>query len=208
MSAWFDQPQSRFLVAAIVTLTFAAIVIKWAGNLLRGQLGAGGSRRGDGFRADVTATVPPTLVREALEKGLITAGQLAAMSEIERQFWFASLGNKLGGGARPPEALMPSPPKAQRTSVRTNAPAATSAPTPPLPIPSTLMPTDDAESTRLAAALAREGPTVHCPGCGTRLELPAFPPLVSTCWQCGTRSALRNEEGGRYILNVTPPKPV
>jgi hypothetical protein len=181
MSAWFDQPQSRFLVAAIVTLTFAAIVIKWAGSLLRGQLGAGVLRRAGDFRAGTTASVPPALVREALEKGLVTPARLAGMSETERQFLFASLGNKLGGGG----------------------PAV---PVPALPLPSPLMPTDDVESARLAAAFAREGPKVHCPGCGTRLELPAFPPLVSTCRQCGTRSALRNDEGDRYVLNVTPPK--
>ena len=181
MSTWFDQPQSRFLVAAIVTLSLAAVVIKWAGTLLRGQLGAGGSRGAGDFRTDMTANVPPALMREALEKGLVTAGQLARMSAIERQFLFASLSGKLGRGEAAPEA-------------------------PPLPLPSALMPTDDAESARLAAALAREGPKVHCPGCGTRLELPAFPPLVSTCRQCGTRSAVRNEEGDRYILNVTRPK--
>ena len=75
MSTWFDQPQSRFLVAAIVTLSLAAVVIKWAGTLLRGQLGAGGSRGAGDFRTDMTANVPPALMREALEKGLVTAGQ-------------------------------------------------------------------------------------------------------------------------------------
>ena len=183
MSAWFQHPQSRFVVAAIVTLTFAAIAIKWAGTMLRGQLGAGGSRSDGEFRTDMTANVPPALVREALEKGLVTAGQLAGMSEIERHFLFASLSSKLGGA----DSVVPAP---------------------PLPLPTALMPTDDAESARLTAALTLEGPKVHCPGCGARLELPAFPPLVSTCRQCGTRSALRNDEGGRYVLNVTPSKPV
>jgi hypothetical protein len=201
MSAWFDQPQSRFLVAAIVTLAVAAIVIKWAGTLLRGQLGTGGSRSAGNFRADMTANVPPALVREALEKGLATPGQLAGMSGIERQFLFASLSNKLSGvesAVRMPAMPLPAIP-------RPAVPLPAVLP-PPLPLPSPLMPTDDVESARLAAALAREGRKVHCPGCGSRLELPAFPPLICTCRQCGTRSALRNDEGDRYVLNVTPPK--
>ena len=110
MTPWFDQPQSRFLVAAIVTLTAAAIVIKWAGNLLRGQLGGGKARRAGEFRADMTANVPAALVREALEKGLVTASQLAGMSEIERQFLFASLSSKLGGGAATAASAAPRPP--------------------------------------------------------------------------------------------------
>jgi hypothetical protein len=103
MSAWLDQPQSKFLVAAVVTLTAAAVAIKWAGSLLRGQLGTRRSRStanigaGD-CRAEMTASVPPALVREALAKGLVTPGQLAGMSAIERQFVFASLRGKLGDG--------------------------------------------------------------------------------------------------------------
>lgn len=111
MIVWSEPPQSRFLIAAIVTLAFAAIVIKWAGTLLRGQLGAGKSRTAGDFRADMTANVPPALVREALEKGLVTAGQLAGMSEIERQFLFASLSSKLGGGEpAPPNSASASDP--------------------------------------------------------------------------------------------------
>ncbi len=161
MSTWFDQPQSRFLVAAIITLSLSAVVIKWAGRMLREQLGNGGNRSPDEFRADMTVNVPPALVREALEKGLVTTGQLAAMSPVERQFLFASLGAKLGGG----------------------------------------------ESARGTAA-AREGPKVHCPGCGVPLEFPALPPLADTCRRCGTRSAIGEDEGGRYVLNVTRPKPL
>ena len=45
---------------------------------------------------------------------------------------------------------------------------------------------------------------VHCPLCGDPLELPAFAPFVGHCKRCGAKTVVRQEEGGRYILNVAP----
>lgn len=50
-----------------------------------------------------------------------------------------------------------------------------------------------------------EGLTLHCPCCGTRLLLPAFPPFVAFCDQCGAKTAVRTEDQGRMIINTAPP---
>jgi hypothetical protein len=43
-----------------------------------------------------------------------------------------------------------------------------------------------------------------CPMCGTELQLPTFPPLLARCASCGMQSAIRAEEGGRYVVIVSP----
>jgi hypothetical protein len=94
-------PQTRFLVLAIVMLALAAGAIKWAGRALRAQLGAGVRRAGKPFSASMVADVPQALVKRALERGLVTPAQIAGMSAEERQFVFASLKDQLAdaGGA-------------------------------------------------------------------------------------------------------------
>jgi hypothetical protein len=57
----------------------------------------------------------------------------------------------------------------------------------------------------MRAILDAERPRFWCPMCGTELQLPTFPPLVSRCSTCGKKSAIRAEEGGRYVVNVSPP---
>jgi hypothetical protein len=51
---------------------------------------------------------------------------------------------------------------------------------------------------------ANETLRVRCPLCGDPLELPAFAPLVGHCARCGAKTVVRQEEGGRYVLIVTP----
>lgn len=88
-------PQTRFLVLAVVMLALAAGAIKWAGHALRAQLGAGARRPDKPFAAGLVADVPPALVRRALERGLVTPAQIAGMSAEERRFIFASLKDQL-----------------------------------------------------------------------------------------------------------------
>jgi predicted RNA-binding Zn-ribbon protein involved in translation (DUF1610 family) len=57
----------------------------------------------------------------------------------------------------------------------------------------------------MRALLDAEKPRFWCPMCGTELQLPTFPPLVSRCSNCGKKSAIRAEEGGRYVVIVSPP---
>jgi hypothetical protein len=57
----------------------------------------------------------------------------------------------------------------------------------------------------MRAILDAEKLRVWCPMCGTELQLPTFPPLVSRCSTCGKKSVIRAEEGGRYVVIVSPP---
>jgi hypothetical protein len=50
-----------------------------------------------------------------------------------------------------------------------------------------------------------EAMVVHCPCCGALLTMPAFPPHVSFCDQCGAKTAVRIEEQGRMVINTAPP---
>ncbi|MDA1080894.1 MAG: hypothetical protein O2973_04320 [Gemmatimonadetes bacterium] len=53
---------------------------------------------------------------------------------------------------------------------------------------------------------AEPGPLVmFCPCCGTQLTLPAFPPFVAFCDQCGAKTAVRTEQQGRLVINTAPP---
>jgi hypothetical protein len=55
------------------------------------------------------------------------------------------------------------------------------------------------------AAAEGESPRVYCPCCGTMLAMPAFPPHVAFCDQCGAKTAVRTEDQGRMIINTAPP---
>jgi hypothetical protein len=37
------------------------------------------------------------------------------------------------------------------------------------------------------------------------LTMPAFPPHVAFCDQCGAKTAVRTEDQGRMIINTAPP---
>jgi DNA-directed RNA polymerase subunit RPC12/RpoP len=57
----------------------------------------------------------------------------------------------------------------------------------------------------MLAILNAEKLRVWCSMCGTELQLPTFPPLLARCTNCGMKSAVRGEEGGRYVVLVSPP---
>ena len=81
------------LVILLVGVSFWAIAK--AGSRLKGELGSrDGTNKGTGF-------LPPTLVKAALERGLVTPAQLAKMTPIERQFLLASLKDSLDEGHGP-----------------------------------------------------------------------------------------------------------
>ncbi len=159
MTSFFDGPQARFLGVAVFMLGLAYGIIKWVGRTLREQLGPGMIRDAEPFTKAMVDNVPQALVRQAIERGLVTPAQLAGMSPMERQFVLASLGEKL-------------------------APAMNGA------------------EFGLAAVPANGKMCVHCPLCGEQLVLPAFAPFVAHCERCGARSAVREDEGGRYVINV------
>jgi hypothetical protein len=56
----------------------------------------------------------------------------------------------------------------------------------------------------MSAMPANDRLRIHCALCGEGLELPAFAPYVGHCARCGAKTALREDESGRYVLNVTP----
>ena len=81
------------LVVLLVGISIWAIAK--AGSRLKGQLGTrDASAKSAGF-------LPPTLVKMALERGLVTPAQLAGMTPIERQFLLASLKDSLDEGQGP-----------------------------------------------------------------------------------------------------------
>lgn len=87
--------------------------------------------------------------------------------------------------------VVPAAPAAQASSV---APVASAA----LALASDIPPA-------MREILNAEKPRFWCPLCGTELQLPTFPPLVSRCSRCGMKSVIRAEEGGRYVVIVSPP---
>ncbi|MBI3567693.1 MAG: hypothetical protein HY084_05755 [Gemmatimonadetes bacterium] len=188
-----DGAIARLVAATVFILATAVVAVVWFGRRIRRSLDLGAPRTASlrGFDA-----VPPALVKQALERGLITSAQLATMSPVERQFVLASLRKQLEGDA-PSPAPAPPPPA---TPPRAAAPASTPTPEktpmtrPPQPADGALLP----DKPRLK---------LWCPLCGEPLKLPAFPPMVAMC-VCGTKTAAREDSGpGRYILNVTAPQP-
>lgn len=78
-------------------------------------------------------------------------------------------------------------------------PGAARAPVPPHPV------TPPPGSVPALDPNAPEVLNVHCPCCGAHLTLPAFPPHVAFCDQCGAKTAVRVEDQGRMIINTAPP---
>ena len=173
--------QLEYLGVAIFMLGASYGLIKWVGRTIRDQLGPGMSRGDEPFLPEHVDTVPPALVKQAIERGLVTSSQLAGMTPMERQFLLASLKDKLaapaaaGGGA-------PAPPPSPAAS----APRAM-----------------DAAEFGMAAMPVSER-RVHCAMCGESLDLPALAPYVAHCRRCGAKTALREDEFGHYTLSVTP----
>jgi hypothetical protein len=115
--------------AAAFLVIVSWIAMRWLRRTVQKDLDpemSGRMRKSMAMQAD---TVPPALVKEALQKGLVTAAQLATMSPIERQFLFNTLRPKLSGAAAPgtagtpPSLLSPSAPALPLKPSQAAAPA-------------------------------------------------------------------------------------
>jgi len=83
-------------IGTVVVLVGVAIwAIARAGRRLKSELGSRVATPATG------AFLPPTLVKKALERGLVTPAQLAKMTPIERTFLLASLKDSLDEGHGP-----------------------------------------------------------------------------------------------------------
>lgn len=108
MSTIPDGASARLIGAAVGVVAVAAVSVVLVGRRLRQSMGLGSAKRSP---TPLTFTpVPPSLVKRALERGLVTSAQLARMSEAERQFALASLRGQLeadeGTASRtPPRSL-------------------------------------------------------------------------------------------------------
>jgi hypothetical protein len=227
--------------AAVFLVLMAWGVMRWVGKTIKKDVDpnmSGRMRQSMAIQADI---VPPALVKEALQKGLVTSQQLATMSPFERQFLFKTLMPKLGGAtgehAAAPSLLSPSAPALPLKPTAAPAPPANAPqlrstqaivaiPGKPMELPP-LTPEQLAAlgpppgvvpkvSTPLPGAVHvahlgvdglpdSESMRVFCPCCGTMLALPAFPPHVAFCDQCGAKTAVRTEDQGRMIINTAPP---
>jgi hypothetical protein len=192
MNANFSGPPLAYLIIALVVLGLAFAGIVWVGRMIRGELGSGAARGGDPAGLAMLEQVPPAMMKEAIARGLVVPSQLAGMTAIERTFLFASLKQRLA-------STEPTAPVAAPTAVHVASPTSAPAPMPPAPaLPAGVPPA-------MLAILNAEKLRVWCPMCGTELQLPTFPPLLARCTNCGMKSAVRSEEGGRYVVLVSPP---
>jgi hypothetical protein len=181
MTSFLDQPQFRYLGTGVFMLASALGILKWVQRTMREQLGVPTDRSDDAVAITHVDSVPPALVKAALERGLVTTSQLAAMAPRERLFLFSSLQERLAPQTPQPAPGSAAPPHAAGAPASINA-----------------------AEFGLASMPANEKLHVHCPMCGEALVLPAFAPFVAHCAQCGTKTALREDEPGHYLLNVTP----
>ncbi|MFI5231871.1 MAG: hypothetical protein ACHQSE_05095 [Gemmatimonadales bacterium] len=209
MNSIFSGPQFAYLIIAVAVLGLAFAGIVWVGRTIRGELGTSpGAARGrsTGSMA-MLEQIPPAMMKEAIARGLVVPAQLAGMTEMERTFLFASLKQKLAAAqaegaphTAPAPAAAPTVAPAAAPVVR-QPPASHAPPAPPRPAPE--LPADLPPG--MVALLNAEKLRVWCPMCGTELQLPTFPPLLARCASCGMKSAIRTEEGGRYVVNVSAP---
>jgi len=205
MNAIFSGPQLAYLLISLVVLGLSFAGIVWVGRMIRGELGPGASRGGDSAGLAMLGQISPAMMKEAIAQGLVVPSQLAGMTEAERMFLFASLKQKLAAATVAPAAepvvvpvVVPvAAPITAPAVVPVVPPAPAQKPTPPA-LPADIPPA-------MLAILNAEKFRVWCPMCGTELKLPTFPPLLARCATCGMKSAIRSEEGGRYIVNVSPP---
>lgn len=207
MNSIFSGPQFAYLIIAVLVLGLAFAGIVWVGRTIRGELGESSARGATGGSLGILEQIPPAMMKEAIARGLVVPSQLAGMTEMERTFLFASLKQKLAAAAQgetvPAPVAVPAiaPTAAQAVMHPPAAGAAPAAPAPPRPAP--VLPADLPPG--MIALLNAEKLRIWCPMCGTELHLPTFPPLLARCEKCGMKSAVRAEEGGRYVVNVSPP---
>ncbi len=195
--SWLAHGSSfAYLVIAVIILGLAFAGIVWVGRTIRGELGVGATSGRSSVGVSAIEQIPPAMMKEAIARGLVVPAQLAGMTEMERTFLFASIKQKLAASATASDAV-PAPHSALP------APPVLRAPEPPPKPQSAAIPADVPPA--MLAMLNADKLRVWCPMCGTELQLPTFPPLVARCTGCGMKSAVRAEEGGRYVVNVAPP---
>ena len=173
-----DQTQYRYLGTAVFFLGVAWGLIKWVGRSIREQLGPGMPSSDDAPSIAHADTVPPALVKQAIERGLVTAAQLASMKPAERQFLFASLAPRLAAPSANFIAAGGDASKVRRTI--------------------------SGAEFGMAALPANVRLHVHCPLCGELLDLPAFSPYVGHCTHCSAKTSVREAEEGHLLLHVAP----
>jgi hypothetical protein len=196
MSSLAHGSSFTYLVIAVIILGLAFAGIVWVGRTIRGELGVGATGGRSSIGMSAIEQIPPAMMKEAIAKGLVVPSQLAGMTEMERTFLFASIKQKLA--AQPPATeIAHAAPSAAPVLPSPRAPEAAPKPQP------AAMPPDVPPA--MLAILNADKLRVWCPMCGTELQLPTFPPLVARCTGCGMKSAVRAEEGGRYVVNVAPP---
>ncbi len=199
----FSGPQLAYLFIALVVLGLAFAGIVWVGRTIRGELGPSAKGGGAPQGMAILDQLSPAMMKEAIARGLVVPSQLAGMTEIERTFLFASLKQKLAAPASVP-SVTPTALAEPASPAPTPAPVAQPAPIAPSPAASApALPADIPPA--MLAILNAEKLRVWCPMCGTELQLPTFPPLLARCSGCGMKSAVRAEEGGRYVVIVSPP---
>ena len=194
MSSIFSGPQLSYLVIAVVVLALAFTGIVWVGRTIRGELGSGASSGANPAGLKMLEQIPPAMMKEAIARGLVVPAQLAGMSDMERTFLFASLKQKLAGDSPAVAGAVATAPLARPAPI----PAPIATPVPPSPALAEI-------PAAMQAMLNADKLHIWCPMCGTELQLPTFPPLLARCTTCGMKSAVRAEEGGRYVVIVSPP---
>jgi hypothetical protein len=198
MSSAFSGSQFIYLIIAFVVLGLSFAGIVWVGRMIRGELGASGQRGANSAGLAMLEQISPAMMKEAIARGLVVPSQLANMTEAERMFLFASLKQKLAAAQTEAPAAQPAAPAPIAVAAPQAVASAAAPRSQPPAIPAGLPP-------GMVALLNAEKLRVWCPMCGTELDLPVFPPLLARCANCGMKSAVRQEEGGRYIVNVSPP---
>lgn len=93
------QMDLRLVGVAVFLLGVAAVAIWRAGQKLRGELGPLSGP--DGERSPLRASSVPPQAARALQRGLVSPAQLAAMSDAERQLLFDSMGSVINEDVEP-----------------------------------------------------------------------------------------------------------
>jgi len=113
-----DPSFTPYILSAIFLVAVTWLAMRWMSRTVKKDLdpaNTGRMRASMAMKADI---VPPTLVKEALAKGLVSAAQLATMSPVERQYLFNQIAPKLTGTATAEQGAVttPSAPGAPRSA--------------------------------------------------------------------------------------------
>lgn len=102
-----DPSFAPYLLSAIFLVVVAWVAMRWMSRTVKKDLDPANTGRMRASMAVKADLVAPTLVKEALAKGLVSAAQLATMSPIERQYLFNQIAPKLTGTTPMEEPQVP-----------------------------------------------------------------------------------------------------